>query len=129
MATVRRHVRIARPPGDVWALVGDPRRLAEWFPGIVSATVDGGTRWVELASGLRMEERLVTVDGLQHRFQYRIVGGGLITSHLATVDVLDVDGGSVVVYGTDVEPAAFAPVLGGATGAALETLRRLLEER
>ena len=39
--SVRRQVRIARAPDDVWAIVGDPGRVQEWFPGIVSSTVDG----------------------------------------------------------------------------------------
>jgi len=34
---VRRHVRIACPADDVWAITGDPTRIAEWFPGIDSA--------------------------------------------------------------------------------------------
>ena len=33
MATIRRQVRIARPAAEVWAMVGDPAALAEWFPG------------------------------------------------------------------------------------------------
>jgi hypothetical protein len=38
-ASVRREVRIAAVPADVWAVVGDPTRLAEWFPAMVSCTV------------------------------------------------------------------------------------------
>jgi hypothetical protein len=33
-------------------VVGDPTRLAEWFPGVVSCTVDGTTRVVTTGSGL-----------------------------------------------------------------------------
>jgi hypothetical protein len=38
-ASIRREVHIAAAPADVWAVVGDPTRLAEWFPGVVSCTV------------------------------------------------------------------------------------------
>ena len=42
--SVRHHVVIDRPADEVWALVGDPTRIPEWFPGIVSC--DGsGTGW------------------------------------------------------------------------------------
>ena len=34
MGTVRREVRIARSADDVWAVVGDPASMAEWFPGV-----------------------------------------------------------------------------------------------
>ena len=64
-ASVRREVRIAAPADDVWAVVGDPSRLAEWFPGIASCTVDGSTRLVTTDAGLPMPEELLTVDRLQ----------------------------------------------------------------
>ena len=35
IGSIRRQIRIDRPADDVWALVGDPARLHEWFPGIV----------------------------------------------------------------------------------------------
>ena len=35
--SVRRAVRIERTAEDVWAFIGDPARLHEWFPGIVDA--------------------------------------------------------------------------------------------
>ena len=126
-ASVRREVRIAAAPDDVWAIVGDPTRLAEWFPGVASCTVDGTTRVVTTGSGLPMPEELLTVDRLQRRFQYRITTPPF-REHLATVDVHDLgDGGSLVVYGTDADPATMALVLGGAAGNALQHLRRLLE--
>ena len=70
--SVRRQVRIARPPDEVWAIVGDPGRIQEWFPGIDSSTVDGTTRVIVTGSGLPMPEEIVTNDPLQRRFQYRI---------------------------------------------------------
>jgi uncharacterized protein YndB with AHSA1/START domain len=124
---VRREVRIAAPADDVWAVVGDPTRLAEWFPGVVSCTVDGTTRVVTTGSGLPMPEELLTVDRLQRRFQYRITTP-LFREHLATVDVHDLgDGTSLVVYGTDADPATMALVLAGAAGNALRHLRSMME--
>jgi hypothetical protein len=124
---VRRQVRIARPPDDVWAVAGDPTRITEWWPGIVAAAVDGTTRVVTTASGIPMPETILTVDRIQRRFQYRLEAP-IIREHLSTLDVLDTgDGGSLVVYAADADPATMALIIGGAAGSALENLRRLLE--
>lgn len=125
--SVRRQVRIGRRPDDVWALVGDPARIQEWFPGIVSSTVDGPTRVVTTGSGLPMPEEIITNDRLQRRFQYRITAP-MIREHLSTLDVLDLgDGTCLVVYSADADPSIMALVIAGAAGNALEHLRDLME--
>jgi uncharacterized protein YndB with AHSA1/START domain len=126
-ASVRRDVRINAAPDDVWAVVGDPTRLGEWFPGVASCAVEGTSRVVTTGAGLPMPEELLTVDRLQRRFQYRITAPPF-REHLATVDVHDLgDGTSLVVYGTDADPATMALVLGGAAGNALQHLRHMME--
>lgn len=125
--SLRRQVRIARSPDDVWALVGDPTRLAEWFPGIVAADVDGTSRVITTASGLPMPETIVTIDPIIRRFQYRLTAP-MFREHLSTLDVLDLDDGTcLVVYGVDAEPSTMALVIGGAAGNALEHLKTLME--
>ena len=125
--TVRRQVRIARPPAEVWAIVGEPGAIASWFPGIVSATVDGTSRVIVTGSGLPMPEEIVTNDPLQRRFQYRITAP-MFREHLSTLDVLDLDDGTcLVVYSADADPATMALVIAGAAGNALEHLKTMLE--
>ena len=125
--SVRRQVRIARPPDEVWAIVGDPGRIQEWFPGIDSSTVDGTTRVIVTGSGLPMPEEIVTNDPLQRRFQYRITAP-MFKEHLSTLDVLDLgDGTSLVVYAADASPSTMALVIAGAAGNALEHLRTMME--
>jgi uncharacterized protein YndB with AHSA1/START domain len=125
--TVRREVRIRRDADDVWAVVGDPARLPEWWPGITSCTVDGDTRVVTTSSGLPMPEQILTADAIQRRFQYRITAP-LFTEHTSTIDVHDLgDGTSLVVYSVDADPSAMALVIGGAGGNALDHLRHQLE--
>jgi hypothetical protein len=124
---VRRQVRFGCPAADVWAIVGDPARIAEWFPGIVSATVDGSTRVVMTGGGLPMPEEIVTIDPLQRRFQYRITAP-MIREHLSTLDVLDLgDGTCLAVYSADTNPATMAVVIAGAAANALEHLRAQME--
>lgn len=125
--SVRRQVRINRRPDDVWAIVGDPGRIQEWFPGIVASTVDGSTRVITTGAGIPMPEEIVTNDPLQRRFQYRITSG-LVREHLSTLDVLDLgDGTSLVVYAADADPATMALIIAGAAGNALEHLRDVME--
>ena len=125
--SVRRQVRISAPPDRVWALIGDPARIAEWFPGISAATVDGARRTIVTGAGLPMPEEIVTNDALQRRFQYRITAP-LFREHLSTLDVLDLgDGTCLVVYAADADPATMALVIAGAAGAALENLRTVVE--
>ena len=127
--SVRREVRIARPSDDVWAVVGDPARLPDWWPGIPSCTVEGSRRTITTGAGIPIPEEILTVDPLQRRFQYRITGG-LVQEHLSTIDVHDLgDGTCLVVYSVDAEPSTMALVIGGAAGNALQTLRRQMEGR
>ncbi len=124
--SVRHEVRLVCPADVVWTLVGDPVRLAEWFPGIESSTVQGTERVVTTSSGLPMPERILTVDATLRRLQYRITAP-MFREHLGTIDVHDLgDGTSLVVYSTDAEPAALALVIGGATRAALAHLAAVL---
>ena len=117
--SIRHSVRLSSPAADIWALVGDPARLAEWFPGIESCTVEGDTRTIVTRSGLPTPERLITVDPTLRRLQYRITSP-MFREHLGTIDVHDLaDGSSLVVYSTDADPAALALVIGGAARAAL----------
>lgn len=126
-ASVRREVRIRRPADDVWAVVGDPARIHEWWPGIVSSTVVGRSRTIVTGAGLPMPEEILTHDPLQRRFQYRITSG-LFREHLSTLDVLDLgDGSSLAVYSADADPSTLALVIAGAGGNALEHVRTLLE--
>ena len=128
MGTVRRQTRIARSANDVWAVIGDPVTISQWFPGIVDATVDGTTRTITTASGVPMAEQIVTNDAIQRRFQYRLTGG-FVRNHLGTIDVFDLgDDSSLVAYATDCEPDAMALIIGGATGNALGELKRRLEQ-
>lgn len=123
----RREVVIAVSAGEAWAVVGRPELLHHWFPGMTDCSVDGDQRTIHLGSGMAMVETILTNDPIQRRFQYR-VAGGFFSEHLGTIDVIALDDRHcLVVYASDAAPAAMALVLGGATGGALEELRRQLE--
>jgi hypothetical protein len=42
MAPIVSSIEIARPPGEVFAYVADPSRLAEWQESVVSSRMEGG---------------------------------------------------------------------------------------
>ncbi len=127
MATVRHHVVVDASAADAWRLLGDPARLAEWFPGVEACTLDGTTRSVALATGLTLTEELVTVDPIQRRLQYS-VRLPIVRTHLSTLDVLDLgDGRCCVSYGADADPPVMALVIAGAAAEGLDRARALLE--
>jgi hypothetical protein len=129
MASIRREVLIDRPAAEVWQIVGRPELLHLWFPGIVDCKVDGKVRVITTGSGLPMPEEIVTIDSLQRRFQYRVTAP-LFRHHLGTIDVIELaDDTCLVVYSTDADPDVMALVIGGASGDALEELRRQCEAR
>lgn len=125
MGTVRRHTFIERSADEVWALVGDPARLHEWFP-ITGCQVEGKKRWIDLPSGLRFEEDIITLDHDLRRFQYSIVNNPIVKSHLGTVDVI-ADGRDrcLVVYSTDLDPEVMGLMIAGAAGAGLDRLQEI----
>jgi hypothetical protein len=129
MATIRSHARIHRDPDEVWAVLADPTRIVEWFPGVTDATVADGVRTLTLRSGVPVFEDIVTLDHRMRRFQYRITGPLPVSYHLATMDVID-DGepGCLLVYSTEISPDPMAFVLDGVISEGVATLARMLDE-
>src|SRR5664279_6089951 len=106
MATARAHSRFAEQPDVIWSLLSEPMSITRWGQGIAQAKWDTDTRTVTLESGLSVRERIVTVDDDLRRFQYEVLPdeGTGIERHLATVDVLDEESGSLVIWSVDVTP-------------------------
>lgn len=126
-ASVRKEIRIHRRAAEVWDRIADPGVIQDWFPGIVSSTVDGTTRVITLGSGIAMPEEIITQDPILRRFQYRITVG-VFGNHLGTIDVIDLhDETCLVVYSTDADPRTMALVIGAATAEALVELRDQME--
>ena len=125
MATVRYERRIAAPANDVWAVICRPESIPEWFPGVVSCTVDGNIRVIKLRTGIEMPEEILTIDSLLRRFQYRVTSP-LYKFHLGTIDVIELgEIDSLCVYSTTAEPAIMALVIGGGTYGALKQIELL----
>ena len=128
LGSIRNDVRIKRSAADVWAVVGDVARVADWFPSFESSRVEGSQRLITTRTGIALVEDILRVDHDQRRFQYAVVPNGAIKEHRATVDVIDLaDGTCLLTYSTDIIPAVLALAFSGGIGEAIENLRRLME--
>ena len=124
---VRHELRIARPADVVWQLVGQPARLHEWFPGLVSSDTDGNNRVVVTRAGLPMPEEILCNDPVQRRFAYRVTAP-MFKHHRGMIDVIDLhDGTCLVVYSTEADPRTMALTIAGGTADALDELKRIME--
>ena len=127
MASLRYERRIAASADAVWDVVRRPESIPNWFPGIVSCTVEGNVRTIVTASGLEMPEEILTIDPLIRRFAYRITAP-LYRFHLGVIDVIELGSvDSLCVYSTTAEPDPLALIIAGGTIGALDAIQRLAE--
>lgn len=127
MASLRHELRIAASPDDVWAIVTRPESIPEWFPGIVSCTVDGKVRVIKTAMGIEMPEEILTNDSLLRRFAYRITSP-VYKFHLGVIDVIEIGPlDSLCVYSTTAEPDTLALIIAGGTVGALDHIKLMAE--
>ncbi len=127
MTSFRSHVMIDRSPDDVWRVVRDPARVADWLPGVEACTVEGDVRRCRFG-GRDVVEQILEIDDVLRRFRYRV---GIVAGAAAlpnTIDVLDVEGRSVVVYSSEGASGAPAEIVATALEAGVQGLRRYLEE-
>jgi hypothetical protein len=127
MASIRHERRINAPADVVWDVIARPASIAEWFPGVVKATMEGSIRTITLASGIEMPEEILTVDAVQRRFAYRITAP-LYRFHLGVIDIIELaESDSLCVYSTTAEPDTLALIIAGGTIGALGEIQRLSE--
>ena len=124
---------VAAPPDAVWPLAGDPGRIGEWFAPVVACEMDGDRRTVTMGSGAVLVERIERDDAARS-YSYTVLSGipGL-TSHKATIRVVEAPGGSRVLWSqtatSEVEGYDIESRLGGVMTAGLERLRDIVEGR
>lgn len=127
MASLRHERRINAPADVVWNVIARPESIVEWFPGVVSATMEGSIRTITTASGIQMPEEILTIDPLQRRFAYRITAP-IYRFHLGVIDVIDLaEGDSLCVYSTTAEPDTLALLVAGGSLGALDEIQRIAE--
>jgi hypothetical protein len=122
MASLRYERRIAATVDAVWDLVRRPESIPNWFPGIVSCTVEGNIRTITTATGLQMPEEILTIDQMIRRFAYRIIAP-LYRFHLGVINVIELGPlDSLCVHSTTAEPDPLALIIAGATLGVIQQL-------
>lgn len=105
MPSVREHIAIDVPADIAWKIVGNPDSVASWAPGIHTSATTNGVRTLTLKRGGLVVESIVTNDDRLRRFQYRVIKGLPLQSHLGTLDVIELcDQRCLVIYSSDVMP-------------------------
>src|SRR5258708_857404 len=82
MATIRKEIFTAAPPGDAWDALRDVGALhARLVPGFVTGTrLEPGARIVTFGNGMVVRETIVTIDDGERRIVWSS-SGGLLTHH------------------------------------------------
>jgi hypothetical protein len=118
------------PGEDLWSVVSDAGNISAWFPVVQTSEASRGERHCTLQGDAPLDEEIVNNDPELRRSQYRIVGGGVpVESHVGTVDVLEQEGSSLVVYSTEVTPDEVADTLGPAIEDGVRGLKQYCESR
>ena len=127
MASLRHERRIAADANTVWEVVRRPESIPQWFPGIVSCTVEGDLRVITTATGLEIPEEILSIDDALRHFAYRITAAPY-TLHLGVIDVIEIaTNDSLCVYSTTALPDTLALLIAGGTVGALDQIQRLAE--
>lgn len=113
MATIIREFEVEASPDDAWDAVRDVgavhRRLC---PAVLTdAWCEGDARIVVFADGPQVREVILSIDDVRRRLAYAAVGGRL-AHHNSTIEVrAGRDGGSRLVWTTDLSPDGMQPAI------------------
>ncbi len=111
MATIRKEVRIAARPEQVWDALRDVGALnTRLVPGFVTAVrLEDGARIVTFANGMTVREAIVSIDDEARRLVWTIVDGPM-THHNGAAQVFS-EGPeqSRFVWTSDLLPDSIAP--------------------
>lgn len=131
MATIHKEILINAPPDEVWDVVRDIGAIHTRFaPGYVldtSLEEGGAARLVTFANGVVARELIVTLDDDARRLAYAVVGGRA-SHHNASFQVFPTpEGGTSLVWITDVLPDTAAPAFTGMIEGGATAIKRTLD--
>ena len=97
-------IDIDAPPETVWAFIGDPTTVPQWYPKYVSCEVEGDARTLRTAEGAVLYETLLERNDQMRFYSYSVVSGAPVRTHLASFQVTAEGTGSRIRWGTTAEP-------------------------
>jgi len=128
MATIRKDLRVGRPPGEVWEAFKDVgaihTRLARGF--VTDTKLENGARMVTFANGVVARELIVTVDDAGRRLAYAVIESPNLSHHSASFQVFEDGAGARIVWIADLLPDAAAETIGAMMEAGVESMRTTL---
>jgi mxaD protein len=127
-------IAIARPPEQVWAIVGNLAAVSRWVPGVASARIEGTRRICTLEDGGEIHEEIAGFSEEERSYAYaqHVHPLGFERSE-GTLVVQANAGGSVVTWTAEVELAdpsqekRILPMLDEGYAAALVRLKEVAE--
>jgi hypothetical protein len=127
MAEGKAEAKIAAPPEEVWAVVGEFHGLDTWMPGIDKSEPDGDVRKLQ-TMGMEIHEQLQSRDDSTRTISYSIVKAPIpLEHHLATITVLEDGDGSILVWEYDVRPDEMAAAMGPVYEGSVQAVKARVE--
>jgi uncharacterized protein YndB with AHSA1/START domain len=125
---------IARPPDDVWAVLGDLAGAPTWVPGVTAARMEGMRRICALEDGGEIHEEITEFSDERKRYAYDQVVHPLgFKRSEGTLTVEPNGDGSIVLWSAEIElgnpahEAQVLPMLEEGYAAALANLKEVVE--
>lgn len=131
MAKVSMSQKIPASANQVWDLIGNFNSLADWHPAIEKSELEeGGTvRRLTLPDGSFLVETLVSEDGKERMYEYKIPDGQMpFSGYTAQLRVIeDDDGNCTAQWESQFEPQApdAQDIVTGIYQAGLDNLRKM----
>jgi carbon monoxide dehydrogenase subunit G len=105
MAHIHEEIEIHAAPGDIWALAGDPGRIADWLPALSSSRAAGDKRECTMTNGAELKERILEHSDEERSYNYEIVDAPMpVRSYRSRLSVQGHDGHSHVHWEAEFEP-------------------------
>ena len=130
MASIHSEIIVSASPDEAWAAVRDVGRAhVLLFPGILTdVRLDGDARVVTFANGMVLRELIVDLDDAERRFVYASVGGRT-THHNSSIQVLPHEGGSRLIWITDLLPHELRPAIAALVEQGSAVMKATLDAR
>jgi carbon monoxide dehydrogenase subunit G len=132
MASILKEFSVDVSPAAVWEAVCDVGAVHKRLvPGVLSdARLEGESRVVTFANGMKVREAIVDLDHKARRFVYAAVEGGLTTHHNASWQLFDDGrGGTRFVWISDFLPHDAAAPIQQLVDKGAETMKKTLEAK
>jgi hypothetical protein len=129
MASIRKEIRIAAPVDLVWDALRDVGALhTRLVPGFVKDTrLEGSTRTVTFGNGVVVQEEIVSIDAMQHRVAWAVVGQRFRHYNGAAQVEADPKGGSRFVWTVDLLPDELAASVEQMMNAGIAVIKPTIE--